>query len=274
MQGPYRYQPEGKVFAVFRVSFREYQDDGLHALSRNVHVYDFPRGILLPTQSFQQGRVVVTQGPSDVVLVFDLSHEILALYDLILQVEVGKFVLALVLAVLGLEDLFGLREGYPILEVKHSVRRVGTVVAEDLAEWDFHPVAHLGDGKIQNSIRFGGLFTAVVLRDELPDVLVGETELLSVVLGLRRTSGFRRYLIHLHALDVHAESVDEKSSEVVQKPRLRVAVGEFERQRQRVRDDALASVQRGDGHGVNVLGSRFGLDGRCDLHAPFPFNRR
>ena len=49
---------EGKVFAVFRVTFCEQQDDGLHALSRNIHVDDFSRGVLLSAQSFQQGRVV------------------------------------------------------------------------------------------------------------------------------------------------------------------------------------------------------------------------
>ena len=134
---------EGEVFAVTRAAFREQQDDGLHAVPQNVYVHDLSRGVLLPAQ---QGRVAVIQRPSDVVLVFDLSHEIVALYDLILQVEVRKFVFALVLAVLSLEDLLALREGYPILKVKHAVRRVRTVVTEDPAEGYFHPVAHVGDG--------------------------------------------------------------------------------------------------------------------------------
>ena len=55
-----RQTRKGKVFAVTRVAFREQQDDGLHALPRNVHVDDLSRGVLLPAQSFQQGRVVVT----------------------------------------------------------------------------------------------------------------------------------------------------------------------------------------------------------------------
>ena len=124
---------EGEVFAVFRVTFREQQDDGLHAFPRNVHVDDLSRGVLLPAQGFQQGRVVVTQRPSDVVLVFDFSHEVLALYDIVLQVEVRQLVFALVLAVLGLKDLLGLRESNSVFEVKHSIRCVRTVVTEDLA---------------------------------------------------------------------------------------------------------------------------------------------
>ena len=54
---------------------------------------------------------------------------------------------------------------------------------------------------------------------------------------------------------------------------LRVAVGEFERQREGARDDALASVQRGDKHGVYVLGRRFGLNERRELYAPFSFDK-
>ena len=142
----FRQMREGEVFAVFRATFREQQDGGLHALPRSVHVDDLSRGVLLPAQGFQQGRVVITQRPSDVVLVFDLSHEVFALYDLVLQVEVRKFVFALVLTVLGLKDLLGLREDYPILEVKHTVTRVRTVVTEDLAKGYFHPVAYVGDG--------------------------------------------------------------------------------------------------------------------------------
>ena len=110
----------------------------LHTFCRDVHVDDFPRGVLLPAQSFQQRRVVITQRPSDVVLVYNFPYEILALHDLVLQVEVRKFVFALILTVLGLDDLFGLRKGYPILEVKHTVRRVGPVVFEDLSEGNLH----------------------------------------------------------------------------------------------------------------------------------------
>ena len=136
-------------------------------------------------------------------------------------------------------------------------------------------------GMSQSDPRFV-IVSAVVLRHELSNVLVGETKLLSVVLVfvgppevfVDLHHAFAGVLIHLHALNVDAESVDEESPEVVQKPRLRVAVCEVERQRKGVRNDALASVQRGDGHGVYVLGSRFGLDERRDLHAPFPFDRR
>ena len=153
--------------------------------------------------------------------------------------EVRKFVFALILVSLGLKGLLRLREGNSVFEVKHAVRRVRTVVAEDLTEGYFHPVAHFGDGKILNSVRLCGLVTAVVLRRELSNVLVGETELLSVLsvfngspkvfVDLHHT--FAGVLIHLNALDVHAESIAQKSSEVVQKPGLRVGFGEFERQR-------------------------------------------
>ena len=72
----------------------------------------------------------------------------------------------------------------------------------------------------------------------------------------------------------HSESVAQKASKVVQKTGLRVGVGEFERERKGGRDDALVLIQRGDGHGVYVLGGHFGLDERRNLHAPFPFDRR
>ena len=265
---------EGKVFTAFRVTFREYQDDGLHAHSWNVYVDDFARGVLLPTQSFQQGRVVVTQRPSDVVLVFDLSHKVLALYDLVLQVEVRKFVFALVLAVLGLQDLLGLWESNPVFEVKHAVRRVRTVVSKDLTEGYFHPAAHVGDCKIQNSVHLGGFVTAVILRDQLSNVLVDETELLSVVsvfVGSPKVfvdlhHALSGILLHLHSLDVHTESVNEESPRLFKNQDLVLLLVNLNNSASvSGMMHSLASVQCGDGHGVDVLGRLFGLDEQCNL---------
>ena len=219
---------ERKVFAIPRVSLREQQNDGLHTFSRDVHVDDFPRGALGPTQSFQQGRVVVTQRPSDVVLVPNFPYEILALYDLVFQMEVRKFVFPHILAVQGFEDFLGLREGYSILEVKHTVRRVRTVVFEDLSEGNLHFVAHFGDGQIQNPVSLCGLVTETELLSVVP-VFLGSPKIL-----VDLHHAFASVLVDFHALDFDAEPVDEESSEVVQKPRLRVAVGEFERQRKGV----------------------------------------
>ena len=73
-------------------------------------------------------------------------------------------------------------------------------------------------------------------RHELPDVLVGQSEILSVIAIFFRPPEvfvdfhhvFSRVLIHFHHLNVDAESVDEESSEVVEELGLCIAVAEFE----------------------------------------------
>ena len=72
-----------------------------------------------------------------------------------------------------------------------------------------------------------------VVRSE---VLVGDVKYLSVFGVLFRPPevivdfhhAFSHVLVHLHPLNVNAESVDEDSSEVIQEPGFGVAVCEFE----------------------------------------------
>ena len=124
------------------------------------------------------------------------------------------------------------------------------MVAQNFSGRNFHAVAHVSNGKIKNTVSLCGFVSTVVFRHELPDVLVSQTEFLSVVavffgppkvfVDFHHT--FSRVLVHFHPLNVNAESVDEESSEVVEEPGLRIAVAEFKGQRKRVRDDALARV--------------------------------
>ena len=101
-----------------------------------------------------------------------------------------------------------------------------------LSERYFHAVAHVGDGKVQNPVGLCGFVGAVVFRHELPDVLVGQSEILSVVAVLFRPPkvfvdfhhAFSRVLVHFHPLNVNAKAVDEEPSGVVQEPRFRVTI--------------------------------------------------
>ena len=75
-------------------------------------------------------------------------------------------------------------------------------------------------------------------------------------------------------LDVDPEPVNDETSKVVQEPRLGVGVRKLEGQRERVRDNALARVQRWDRNRVLILRCYFRLDERRDFGAPFSFDRR